>query len=248
MTTAIVWFRQDLRLSDNPALLAASEEYDQVIPVYIDDTQATSQLGEASRVWLHHSLSILRAELEAQGSSLLLFQNDSTAVIEHLCKTLEIDAVLWNRCYDPESIERDTKLKASLKSEAIYANSYNASLLYEPWQVLKKDGTPYRVFTPYWKEVSRIGLTLPPSPAPKSIPPLPDISDVTHISLEDLSLIADKPWPSEMLSHWKIGESAAQQSLTHYLDHSGPEDYQKTRDFPGTPGTSRMSPHLISAA
>lgn len=244
MTTAVIWFRQDLRLSDNPALLAASDEYDHLIPVYIDDTTAKSQLGEASRAWLHHSLSQLNQQLSAHDSALLLFQGDPASIINELCNKLEVDAVLWNRCYDPESIARDSQLKTSLKSDGIYANSYNASLLYEPWQVLKKDGTPYRVFTPYWKEVCRIGLVLPPSPAPESIPALPDTSAIAHLSLDDLSLLADKPWPSEMLSHWQVGELLAQQSLSEYLDHSGPEDYQKTRDFPGTAGTSRMSPHL----
>ena len=244
MTTAIVWFRQDLRLSDNPALLAACEEYDHLIPIYIDDTQAKSQLGEASRAWLHHSLSHLHNQLLEQGSSLLLFQGDPSQIIQQLCGTLEVDAVLWNRCYDPESIDRDSQIKTSLKADAIHANSYNASLLYEPWQVLKKDTTPYRVFTPYWKEVCRIGLTLPPSPTPQAIPSLPDTAGITPLNLEELALLVDKPWPADMLSHWQIGEQAAQKALTDYLDHSGPEDYQKTRDFPAKPGTSRMSPHL----
>ena len=244
MTTAVIWFRQDLRLSDNPALLAASEEYDHLIPIYIDDTQAASQLGEASRVWLHNSLSHLHNQLLEQDSSLLLFQGDPSDIIKQLCHTADVDAVLWNRCYDPESIERDRQIKASLKANAIHANSYNASLLYEPWQVLKKDMTPYRVFTPYWKEVCHIGLALPPSPEPQTIPPLPNVSDITSLNLEALGLLIDKPWPAEMLSHWKVGAQAAQKSLSDYLDHSGPEDYQKTRDFPATPGTSRMSPHL----
>ena len=85
MSTAIVWFRQDLRLSDNPAFLRACEQYSQVLPIYIDD-DATQQLplGEASRVWLHHSLHQLRQSLQQYGSDLLLFQGDANSIVMKL--------------------------------------------------------------------------------------------------------------------------------------------------------------------
>lgn len=242
MTTAIVWFRQDLRLSDNLALLAACDEYDSLLPIYIDDIAST--LGEASRAWLHHSLQSLQSQFQQHGSQLYLFQGDSSQILEQLTQQLDIDAVLWNRCYDPLSIERDSHIKSSLKSNGIVVNSFNAALLYEPWQILKKDQTPYRVFTPYWKEVCRTGLPLSPLPCPSAISPLPAIQPSAQVALQDLGLRADKQWPARMLSHWRIGEKQAQQTLEAFLDNAGGIEYQRKRDFPAISGTSRLSPYL----
>jgi len=244
MTTAIFWFRQDLRLSDNPALLAACSEYDHLIPIYIDDNEhLSSQLGEASRAWLHQSLSELNNQLNDLGSELLFFSGEASAVIEQICEQTDVDAVLWNRCYEPEAIKRDSDIKTMLKSKDIHAQSENALLLNEPWKVLKGDGTPYRVFTPYWKQVALLGLNRPPVATPSNIPTLPN-SDLKSISLESLGLFPVKPWPKEMLGFWKIGEQQAQSRLGEFLDQSGGEDYVDKRDLPAVVGTSKMSPHL----
>lgn len=247
MSTAVIWFRQDLRLSDNPALISACD-YDHLIPIYIDDTKTKSQLGEASHAWLYHSLEDLQRQFHQVDNTLLLFQGDPALIIEQITHELDIDAVLWNRCYDPESIDRDSHIKASLKAQDIHASSFNASLLYEPWQILKKDETPYRVFTPYWKEMSHRGLNLAPLAAPETIPASPDLQNLaslsTAVTLDELELLPTKPWPTHMLKHWSVGEAAAQQALGDFLDHSGAVDYQNTRDLPATSGTSRLSPHL----
>ena len=118
MTTAIFWFRQDLRLSDNPAFLKACDEYDSVLPIYIDDNDHLDRtLGEASRAWLHHSLTSLEASLQNLGSDLACYQGASAQIIETLCTELAADAVLWNRCYEPQAIDRDSKIKASRSEE-----------------------------------------------------------------------------------------------------------------------------------
>ncbi|WP_022954495.1 cryptochrome/photolyase family protein [Leucothrix mucor] len=245
MSTAIFWFRQDLRLSDNPAFLQACEQYTQVLPIYIDDYSTQDlPLGEASRVWLHHSLDKLKHSLQDHHSDLLLFQGDAKAILMELVSQLDAEAVLWNRCYDPHSIERDTAIKAALKAESILAHSENASLLNEPWQILKKDGTPYRVYTPYWKQVHAAGLERLPSPTPSDIPKPPKLDIIEAISLDDLSLLPDRPWGDTMLKSWEIGEAAADSRLTEFLEKAGAQDYKDVRDFPATSGTSRLSPHL----
>jgi len=244
MTTAIFWFRQDLRLSDNPAFLKACIGYDTVLPIYIDDNaELPRKLGEASRVWLHHSLLSLQKNLQQHASDLAVYKGSAADVIDRLCKQCDVDAVLWNRCYEPHAIARDSAIKASLKEQDIDASSENASLFYEPWQILKKDQTPYRVFTPYWKMVYATGLNKPPFETPHKIPALPDnISD--SLTITDLNLLPAKPWPAHMLSDWTIGEAAAQANLTEFLDRSGAVDYKDKRDLPGVIGTSKLSPHL----
>ena len=144
-----MWFRQDLRLADNPALCAACERGD-IIPVYIlDDDGADSwKMGGASRWWLHHALADLNSSLK-QG--LHLFEGDALTILRDLAAQTNASAIVWNRCYEPWRIARDATIKIALKDDGIEVQSFNGSLLWEPWQVLKKDQTPYKVFTPYYR-------------------------------------------------------------------------------------------------
>jgi deoxyribodipyrimidine photo-lyase len=205
MTTAIFWFRQDLRLSDNPAFLKACEAYDSVLPIYIDDNQHLDRtLGEASRAWLHHSLTSLKKSLQNLGSDLACYQGPAAEIIENICTNLDAEAVLWNRCYEPQAIARDSKIKSLLKARDVTAVSENASLFYEPWRILKKDQTPYRVFTPYWKMVYKEGLNQAPYSSPSTVPALPqDIPPPKAI--EALELLPSQAWHESMLSFWNIG-------------------------------------------
>jgi len=147
----IVWFRQDLRLSDNPALHQAVSECDRVIAVFIDDPleQGVSRLGAASRVWLHHSLHNLRDALRKKGGELFIAQGESLSVLTALIETASVSHLYWNRCYEPQTIARDKHIKAELV--AYHPRTFNGSLILEPWQNLKLDDTPYRVFTPFYK-------------------------------------------------------------------------------------------------
>ena len=145
----IIWFRQDLRVRDNPALVEAVLAGD-ILPIYIlDDINAKEvKMGAASRVWLHHALVSLD---HALNGNLSLYKGDAKAVINQLCQDNNIDAVYWNRCYEPWRIYRDKEIKKTLKESGVVVKSFNASLLWEPWQVLKKDDTPYKVFTPFYR-------------------------------------------------------------------------------------------------
>ena len=150
----IVWFRQDLRLADNPALSEACYECDVIIPLFIADPmeQSVSELGEASCVWLHHSLSDLQASLRTKNSELYLVKGDSLTVLQSIIEKTGANRLFWNRCYDPKTIERDTEIKQILSH--CQPRTFNGLLLQEPWQNLKGDGTPYRVYTPYWRSAA----------------------------------------------------------------------------------------------
>ena len=144
----IVWFRQDLRLYDNPALLSAAEA-GEILPVYIlDDINAGDwAMGAASRVWLHQSLKKLSKSLN---NKLLLLCGDAQKLIPQLVADTGATAVHWNRCYEPWRIQRDQKIKAALTQEGVNVESTNGSLLWEPWSITKKDGSPYKVYSPYF--------------------------------------------------------------------------------------------------
>lgn len=162
---AIVWFRQDLRLADNPALDAAARSGAAVLPVYIHDTSADWPPGSASRWWLDSSLVALNNSLDG---ALRVFTGDPQTIIPHLAATSGARHVFWNRCVEPWRIAGDTDIKKTLRESGIEVRSFNGSWLYDPAEVTKLDGTPYRVFTPFYRHVreNRTPREVLPAPGP----------------------------------------------------------------------------------
>lgn len=239
--TALVWFRQDLRLADNPALYHACRN-GEVIPVFIDDPlpASVSRLGSASRVWLHHSLQALDHDLQANGNRLILRQGSALPVLQQLLKETGATRVYWNRVYDPASLARDKHIKETLRASC-EVRSFNACLLNEPWEVLKADGTPYKVFTPYWKAMLKHGIQHLPLPAPERIPA--PARKPQSLPLDALGFLPNIRWDNRMMEHWQVGEAAALQKLLEFLPAGG-VDYMDARNIPAHPGTSKLSPHL----
>jgi deoxyribodipyrimidine photo-lyase len=241
--TAIMWFRQDLRIYDNPALIKAVAS-GQVLPIYIlDDVNSEHwSMGAASRVWLHGSLKALDKSLKGH---LNLFVGDATAIIEKLVTLHNIDAVYWNRCYEPWRIKRDSTIKAQLEIREIESQTFNGSLLWEPWTVLKKDDTPYKVFTPFYRN----GCLNKPDPrtpfdSPREIDYFFDKNlSSSDLTLEALNLLGKQCWPIKIQQTWRMGELAAQQQLDSFCEDALSQ-YQKGRDFPSLQATSKLSPHL----
>ena len=168
----IVWFRQDLRVADNPALRHAAE-LGPVLPVYVLDESSAPEgrpLGGASRWWLHHSLAALKKEL----GGLLLLRGDASVVIGDLARRTKAAGVHWNRCYEPAAIARDTALKAQLTGDGFDAVSFNGSLLNEPWDVRTGEGGPYKVYSPYWRACLKLNVAAPvAAPASLKLAPIP---------------------------------------------------------------------------
>lgn len=236
---AIVWFRQDLRISDNPALYNAALDYE-IVPVYIlEDGEAGSwRMGGASHWWLHHSLLSLQQSL---GTKLNIYNNNALQVLSELVKRLNISAVFWNRCYEPWRIERDRKIKKLLKDEGINVLSFNGSLLWEPWEILKDDKSFYQIFTPFYKAaLKHEQLIRDPLPAPTH---LNLIEDPHSESLAGLNLLPSVPWDQKMKKCWDIGEKAASKKLSHFLKRRL-LGYKEGRNQPASEHVSRLSPHL----
>jgi deoxyribodipyrimidine photo-lyase len=240
---AIVWFRRDLRLSDNPALAAALADGHQPIPLYIHapDEEAPWAPGAASRAWLERSLRALDTELRALGSQLLVLRGESGAQLQALIAASGATAVYWNRLYEPACIARDRVLKVALRERGIAVSSHNAALLVEPWQVATQKGDPYRVFTPFWRTaLARLPAQFAVPSAPVALPSSPAIAG--H-AIDSLGLSARPQWDAGFWSHWQPGEAGAQEALSVFLDDAV-RGYKAQRDIPGRVGTSRLSPHL----
>jgi deoxyribodipyrimidine photo-lyase len=238
----IIWFRQDLRLHDNPALSAAIQSGAPIIPVYIldDENAGAWKMGGASRVWLHHSLHALNKSLSG---NLACFSGNAASIIPGLASATGAKSIFWNRCYEPWRINRDTHIKSVLEEAGITAESFNASLLFEPWTVKKDDGTPYRVFTPYFRR-GCIGRGEPPAPLPepKKIDFAPPPKNAGNV--DSLNLLPEKiRWDEKMVQYWTIGEAGAQQRLKDFLE-DGLHGYKEDRNRPDRENVSRLSPYL----
>ena len=242
MDYALVWLRHDLRLGDNPALQAALAAGLVPVPVYIhEDPHADLPRGGASAWWLHHSLAALDRELRAQGSRLLLRRGDAARELPALARQLGARHLFWNRRYEPELQARDRALKQQLRQAGLTVETFPGNLLREPWQLLKADGTPYRVFTPFWKSLQRSGVA-DPAGTPR-MPPARYPAPADPVTLDDLQLLPAIPWDTAFPEHWQPGEAGAWLALEHFCTEAL-ADYPSDRDRPDLPGTSRLSPHL----
>ena len=171
-STAIVWFRRDLRLADNPALAAACERADRVVALYIHapDEEGDWQPGAASRWWLHHSLERLAESLRARGAALHVRRGPTLQALLAVARETGATQVFWNRLYEPAITARDARVAAGLDEAGLLAESFNAALLVEPWETRTAQGAPYRVFTPFWRSCSAPVASQPrPHPAPARI-------------------------------------------------------------------------------
>jgi deoxyribodipyrimidine photo-lyase len=240
----LVWFRQDLRLVDNPALAEAAATGRGIVPVYIFDEAGEGAWapGGASRWWLHHSLASLAAVLAARGSRLILRRGPSAKILDALLAETGAAGVHWNRRYEPASVARDGAIKKALETRGLVAKSFNASLLFEPWTIRNKAGAPYRVFTQFWKTC--LAADEPPLPvkAPDAIaaPRAWPKSD----ALESWKLLPTKPdWAKGFAAAWTPGEAGANARLDDFLD-GAVENYKIDRNRPDMEATSRLSAHL----
>jgi deoxyribodipyrimidine photo-lyase len=208
--------------------------------------------GAASRWWLHQSLARLAADLEARGARLVIRraapqpagapgESGSLGALRALLRDSGARAVYWNRRYEPALIARDTLIKQALRDSGIEAESFNAALLAEPRDVRNQSGRPFQVFTPFWKHVRATLDPPPPVPAPATIPA--PAAWPASLALQQLGLRPRIRWDGGLAETWQPGERGAWQSLEHFL--AGPvREYDETRNVPGAPGTSRLSPHL----
>lgn len=239
MTTAIVWFKQDLRLTDNPAFFEACSKHTKVIPLYILDGK-NSALGPAQAWWLHHSLNALEDSLNKKlGLKLILRKGNPLEIILELVHLLSIKNVYWNRSYEPEIIERDKKIKFKLKKLDVNVLSFNASLFNEPWTIKNKSGDFFKVFTPYWRTCKQNLVNQPL----KELSQQPNNVDIMSDDIDTWQLLPDINWACKFHDFWTPGEQGAQQRLDEFIS-CNLQEYNINRNFPEKQATSRLSPHL----
>ena len=243
MANAIVWFRNDLRLADNPALHAAIEAGFTPICVHVHAPGEEGQWapGAASEAWRHHSLLSLDADLRSRGSRLLLRHGPSKQALRSLVSESSAEAVFWNRKYEPATQPRDAEIKRELKEQGMQVESFNGSLLFEPWSLATRQGGPYKVFTPFWRNALSQWRTRPLLEAPASLPAVP--ANLASEDIDALGLSPSPAWDRQFWETWEPGEAGAHEALEVFIG-GALRGYRSDRDRPDRVGTSLMSPHL----
>jgi len=241
--TTLVWFRQDLRLADNPALLAASSLGEPVIPVYVHapDEEGAWGAGGAGRWWLHRSLERLDAQLRDRGSRLCVRRGGALAELLAVAAATGAQRVLWNRRYEPAAIARDSAIKKALRDAGLQVESHNSALLYEPWEIESQSGGPFQVFTPFWRRCLAVREPAPPVASPSDWP-APSVWPESQ-PLAQLGLLPTVAWAGGLESAWQPGRAGALRQLETFLADAY-AGYQTQRNRPDLAGTSRLSPHL----
>ena len=243
MSSAIVWFRNDLRLKDNSALTAAVKAGHDVIPLYIHDENLAKpwSIASASQYWLYHSLQKLDAQLQKKGLSLILRAGDSQTELDKLVKESKASHVYWNRRYEPACTETDTQIKKYLKDTQIDVESFKSNLVYEPHEIKNKQGQPFKVFTPFWKHYQTLAEPAKPLAIPRRINRPDKLPD--SLAIDALKLKPAINWYAGIDEHWQYGSDAAIKKLDAFIKN-GLYEYDEKRDIPSINGISRMSPYL----
>jgi deoxyribodipyrimidine photo-lyase len=240
----ILWYQQDLRIHDHPALTAAAASGQPLLPLYIldSDTPGRWKPGGASRWWLHHSLQSLQKALEGLGGRLLLRRGPADEVLRQVTAECGASQVFFTRRYEPHAAALERRLASDFEASGIALRRFGGSLLFEPEALANNAGQPYKVFTPFYKAfLAKHPLFGPaessgPLEAPASLPPGDE--------LEDWDLLPSAPdWAGGLRETWTPGEAGAEARLDRFLEEAM-ADYGTQRDRPDKAGTSMLSPHL----
>lgn len=237
----LVWFRQDLRLRDHPALSAAAA-LGPVVPVYLwsPEEEGPWAPGSASRWWLHHSLRRLGESLRERGTRLVLRRGPALETLRELVAETGARFVYWSRRYEPALRARDEQIRAALLEAGAQPVEFKSALLLDPEEITNRSGRPFQVFTPFWK--TALERVQPPSPlrAPRLRAPARWPSS---LPLEALGLEPRHAWADGLRAAWEPGEDGGQAQLRRFVAEAL-HGYAESRNRPDQRGTSRLSPHL----
>ncbi|MCX8050092.1 MAG: DNA photolyase family protein [Methylohalobius sp.] len=242
-SAAIIWFRRDLRLADNPALTQALAHHCRVIPVYIHAPEEEDpwSLGSASRWWLHQSLTQLDRSLRERGSRLVVRCGSSLESLRALCYETGAQAVYWNRLIEAPLQKRDANISQALQWAGVQTATFEGSLLFDPAGVRTPTGKITQRFASFYRACLRLGLPADTQPAPEMLPPVPP--EIPSVPLTELNLLPKIGWYRGLAESWRPGEAGAIQALKAFCAHNL-AGYARLRDRPDLMATSRLSPYL----
>ncbi|WP_432362276.1 cryptochrome/photolyase family protein [Sporosarcina sp. UB5] len=242
MKRTIVWFRNDFRLHDNPALSEAAQE-GVVIPVFIWSEEAKQEYAEseASSWWLYHSVATLEKGLQAHGLKLFIKTGDEFDALVEVMEEADAEAVYFNERYEPAERSKGSRIAEQLESIGIEVQTFHGHLLFNH-DLVNKQGEPYKVFTSFWKRCMQ-EVVARPVPFPAEMKGIE--RGIQTVTLDQLQIIDENNWHQKFHQYWEPGEQAAVEKWQHYLE-DGMSFYHAKRDFISSSSSSELSPYLAA--
>ena len=243
MKKALIWFRNDLRLADNEALNYAYKNNYEILFLYICDKNY--DLGAASKWFLHQALNSLQISLqEKYNAKLVIKSGNVTEILTRIIADYNIDLLVWNRCYEPQIIARDTKIKSLFKAKNTEVKTFNSTLLFEPFAIKNLQGSYFKVFTPFWKKcLSLINNISEPCKMAENLS-IVELKNNESLNLEELNLLPKNPnWAKDWDSLYRVSEDQAHNIAQNFIANKI-TNYKQARDFPAQDDTSKLSAYL----
>lgn len=254
-----MWFRDDLRITDNEALAAAAA-HGAILAVYILEDPSRTEvrpLGSASRWWLHHSLNALAKNLSEYDIPLLIARGDPRVLLPQILSETKANYVAWSRRYNQPQRSIDEKVKIRLREQGANVHSFAGHLLFEPWEISNSQGDAYKVFTPFSKKLKPLieerieTYSTDTHDIYESLSGPGALLTRSQAGIDELDLLpasAKDHWTDGLHKAWDPGENPGLQRLNTFLESMSEKPHQQSyaagRDIPSLSVTSRLSAHL----
>ena len=240
-STGIFWIREDFRIENNPALSFATQSHDNVIALYIYNNNDFNDKREAQKWWVFKSLETLKKNLSDYKINLEIVKGDELEIFSKLNKKDKI-SIYWNKIYEPDVIAKGKKIRDLFIKNKINYKYFKGNILNEFQEITKNDGTPFKVFTPFWRNAEQVYLNQPPS---KNYIVKKKIKKITYFKkcIEPIDILPKKNWYKKFEKYWKVSENDSKKILKNLIENKI-KDYGTSRDIPSIEGTSKLSPYI----
>ncbi len=240
-STGIFWIREDFRIENNPALSFATQNHDNVIALYIYNNNVFDNKREAQKWWVYKSLETLKKELSDYKINLEIVKGDELEIFSKFNKKDKL-SVYWNKIYEPDVIAKGKKIRNLFIKNEINYKYFKGNILNEFQEITKNDGTPFKVFTPFWRNAEQVYLNQPPS---KNYIVKKKIKKITIFKkcIEPIDILPKKNWYKKFDKYWKVSENESKKILKNLIENKI-KDYGTSRDIPSIEGTSKLSPYI----
>ena len=240
-STGIFWIREDFRIENNPALSFATQNHDNVIALYIYNNNDFDNKREAQKWWVYKSLETLKKELSDYKINLEIVKGDELEIFSKFNKKDKL-SVYWNKIYEPDVIAKGKKIRDLFIKNEINYKYFKGNILNEFQEITKNDGTPFKVFTPFWRNAEQVYLNKPPS---KNYVVKKKTKKISYFKkcIEPNDILPKKNWYKKFDKYWKVSENDSKKILKNLIENKI-KDYGTSRDIPSIEGTSKLSPYI----
>ena len=240
-STGIFWIREDFRIENNPALSFATQNHDNVIALYIYNNNDFDNKREAQKWWVFKSLETLKKELSDYKINLEIVKGDELEIFSKFNKKDKL-SVYWNKIYEPDVIAKGKKIRDLFIKNEINYKYFKGNILNEFQEITKNDGTPFKVFTPFWRNAEQVYLNKPLS---KNYIVKKKTKKISYFKkcIEPIDILPKKNWYKKFDKYWKVSENDSKKILKNLIENKI-KDYGTSRDIPSIEGTSKLSPYI----